>query len=208
RHGERLSGPALARPGPGDRGPAAAGRGARRAHDARPGGGRRAGYALLPGDDRDPGPGHPGRGAHADPRGRAHGEHGAARRGQRAAGQLPDEGRQRPRARPRGRPLTWPAGCWQAGPERLVVGLIVDLGLGRVGLDGGDAVEGGLLALVGLTGGDDLAVRRVQVEVVLAAGAPFEDELAGHATPWVDIVYSRILASGTGRRQPTGPAGP
>jgi hypothetical protein len=56
--------------------------------------------------------------------------------------------------------------------RRLLVGLVVDLGVGDVALDRLDAVDRARLALVGLAGGDHLTVRGDQVEAELP-GRPF-----------------------------------
>src|SRR5512142_2237765 len=63
----------------------------------------------------------------------------------------------------------------------LLLGLVVQLGIGGVLLDRLDPVQSGLLALVGLAGRDDLPVPGYQVEVVLPARPLLEYELARHA---------------------------
>src|ERR1700751_3156969 len=64
----------------------------------------------------------------------------------------------------------------------LLARLVVYLGAGSVLLHGLDSVQGGLLTLVGLTRGDDLPVASDEIEVVLAAGALLQHELARHVS--------------------------
>jgi hypothetical protein len=66
---------------------------------------------------------------------------------------------------------------------RLTVGLVVDLGVGGVGFHRLDALQRTGLALIGLAGGDDLAVSGDQIEPVFAGRALLEDELAAIYPP-------------------------
>lgn len=65
-----------------------------------------------------------------------------------------------------------PARLTLAAPHvSLVVGLVLNRGVGRVVLDRLDALDRGFLAFVVLARGDDLPVSRVQVEMEFARAA-------------------------------------
>jgi hypothetical protein len=81
------------------------------------------------------------------------------------------------------------------------VGVVFDLGAGRVRLDCLNALLGTCLRLVTLAGGDDLAVRGLEVEAELARVILADLKFGGHASPSGSGLLSTTLAMTTGGRR-------